>query len=196
VRPAAGAFRCLERRLGTPRRGRHGRGPARAGAPEPHAPRQGGRSCRARAPRLLRGGRSRHARTPARSKVAGAAGATALAPLPAPGSPGPWAAIRAGNASPTPRPRQEEEGGVGEGSSKGPAREGSRWFGSTIERVRDLTDPQSDGPNRLLAPSDGSWLSGRRGHAARPSFGSRFLFKMATGTYPTGSTHPYPYLYP
>ena len=54
------------------------------------------------------------------------------------------------------------------GAGKVSAREGSRWLGLTIKRVRDLTDPQSDGLDRFLARSNGSRLSGRRGTTAFP----------------------------
>ena len=54
------------------------------------------------------------------------------------------------------------------GAGKVSAREGSRWLGLTIKRVRDLTDPQSDGLDRFLARSNGSRLSGRRGTTVYP----------------------------
>ena len=54
------------------------------------------------------------------------------------------------------------------GAGKVSAREGSRWLGLTIKRVRDLTDPQSDGLDRFLARSNGSRLSGRRGTTVFP----------------------------
>ena len=54
--------------------------------------------------------------------------------------------LRAGAHAPEP-----DAGGEGEGNGQRSAREGLGRVGSTIKRVRDPTDPPSDGPDRLLA---------------------------------------------
>ena len=72
ARPAARAFCCLQRRLGTPRQGRRGKGPAGAGVPEPH----------------VRAGVA-VAAVPAPPACSEGAGAATPASLLAPGLPGP-----------------------------------------------------------------------------------------------------------